>query len=148
MKRGTKMVVLIVLLVILLTATIASINGKQMVSGSAKKLEKAVVTIYGNNNTDQVILKSREQLTEIFSILKNTNGIKFHINISDGVLQHNEKFMIKLYYSSGKIETIGATEQDGGIFKNKKILFKKGVLIGKNEMIWKYVENLRKKAWI
>lgn len=148
MKRGTKMVVLIVLLVILLTATIASINGKQMVSGSAKKLEKAVVTIYGNNNTDQVILKSREQLTEIFSILKNTNGIKFHINISDGVLQHDEKFMIKLYYSSGKIETIGATEQDGGIFKNKKILFKKGVLIGKNGMIWKYVENLRKKAWI
>ena len=146
MKRGTKMVVLIVLLVILLTATIASINGKQMVSGSEKKLEKAVVTIYGNNNTDQVILKSREQLTEIFSILKNTNGIKFHINISDGVLQHDEKFMIKLYYSSGKIETIGATER--GIFKNKKILFKKGVVIGKNEMIWKYVENLRKKAWI
>ena len=146
MKRGTKMVVLIVLLVILLTATIASINGKQMVSGSAKKLEKAVVTIYGNNNTDQVILKSREQLTEIFSILKNTNGIKFHINISDGVLQHDEKFMIKLYYSSGKIETIGATER--GIFKNKKILFKKGVLIGTNEMIWKYVDNLRKKAWI
>jgi len=123
-------------------AVVFGVTNMRMVRGSARNVDKVVVTILDFHNEGigprEVILETSDEIDEIFNVLVNTRNVRFHRHQKGyRTLMHDRRFRIEVYYSSGRIEKIEPSENRGSLFRNIHSI--RGFLMGTNEAIWDFV---------
>ena len=147
MKKLVAVLTALALVVSAITAVVVLKNGR-VVSGTAKDLEKAVITAFDldGGSPKEIVLESAEQLDKIFSILRQTKDIRFGDFEGGGVAPHDSEFVVQLFYASGANEYIKSGERSELLYiDNRDFLFCKKFLIGQNEEFWTYVKDLVRK---
>jgi len=107
------------------------------------------VTFYGYDTPKVVVIEEKEQISEIYDILKKTSGIRINKYPShDESQQSDSHFDVEISYQNNKIDRIRTTESGIHIFRfleTKGNSNDPGYIIGMNEEIGKWVYSLLEK---